>query len=450
MAFTTFTPTGPGGTNIPFSNDTPQTFGKVDYGNIYQAVFDKPEWDNMIHKRFDEAPFIYLLDKKLQEEEPLIGNKFDWAEEGHTERYHTVDSVTVSGDEAEVDVDTEPQLFGIGSVIMSKKGRQYRVVGFEDGVYTLSTADGQNAAISDFGDTVSEEFVGGLMWHLFDATDPCGVLVKGAVPFPEKYTAWVNIISTDIEYCYDEMTQPIWVGKSGLYYYQAQENKILEHNKQKEKLIMFSQGLPGNDINSTPGIVPQLFTFGTSFSTTGAITDSVLVDYDALLKTNGGGRGEYLVLCSHIKMAEVTQAMKDYRLESYAGLFKEVKEGQFSIQLESIMISGTIYHFMAYEFFSFAPTNSTSTIDYNNLLVFLCCAENGGRTKNLTIKYKASYLNKKKENTFLSIKTGHPTATQSGGVRSLDTRCHNEGVSSSFAFIFRKKNKSGLLITTGS
>jgi hypothetical protein len=448
MAFTPFTPTGAGGTNIPISNGSNQTYAKVDYGNLFQAVFDKPEWDSIIHKRFDEAKFAYILDTKLQEEAPLIGEKFQWSEMGHTQRYNTAESVTVSGDTATVVIpNSETQLFGIGSVIMSKSNKQYKVVAFEDGEYTLETVDGSNAAESDFGNTVSEEFEGKPMWHLYDNTDPCGALVKGSVAFPNEYIAWATIISTDVEYCYDEMTQPVWIGNTGLYYWEAQAQKITEHQMQKEKYIVFSQGIGTTGVGSTPGIIPQLFTYGTSFSTTGAITDKVLVDYDALLKTNGGGKGEYLVLCSHIKMAEVTQAMKDYRKEGYAGLFKDVKEGKFNINFESIEIGGTMYHFMAYDFFAFAPTDSTSTIDYNNLLVFLCCTENGGREKLMTIKYVASFIDKKKENSRLSSKNGHPTAVN--GQRVLDNRCFNEAISSKFAFVFRKKNKSGLLITTG-
>lgn len=445
---TTFTPTGQGGTNIPFSNGSNQIFGTVDYGNLFLATFNKPEWDNIIHKRFDEAKFAYIMDKVLQEEKPLIGNVFNWSEMGHTQRYNTAESVSVSGSEAEVDIpNSESQLFGIGSVIMAKSNRQYKVVGFEAGVYTLETLDGQNALESDFGDTVSEEYVGGLMWHLYDSADACGPLVKGAVPVPDKYEAWVQIIPTVVKYCYDEMTQPVWIG-NGLYYMEAQANKITEHQMEKEKYVIFSEGdtTTSSNFGSTPGIIPQLFTYGTSFSTAGAITDTVLVDYDALLKTNGGGRGEYLVLCSHIKMAEVTQAMRQYRIPSYNGMMNEVMKGKFTIEFESIKINGTIYHFVPYDFFSFAPTNETSNIDYNNLLVFICMGENGGREKLLTIKYTASFMpGSPKENTKLSMKPS-PTTPQ-GGVFVLDERCHEEAITSKFALIF-KRSKSGLLITT--
>lgn len=446
---TTFTPTGQGGTNIPISNGSNQIYGTVDYGNLFLATFNKPEWDNIIHKRFDEAKFAYIMDKVLQEEKPLIGNVFNWSEMGHTQRYNTAEAVTVNGTEAEVDIpNSETQLFGIGSVIMSKSNRQYKVVGFENGTYTLETLDGQNAAASDFGDTVSEEYQAGLMWHLYDSSDACGPLVKGAVPVPDKYEAWVQIIPTVVKYCYDEMTQPVWIG-NGLYYMEAQANKITEHQMEKEKYVIFSEGdqTTSSNFGSTPGIISQLFTYGTSFSTPGAITDTVLVDYDALLKTNGGGRGEYIVLCSHIKMAEVTQAMRQYRVQSYNGMMNDVMKGKFTIEFESIKINGCIYHFIPYDFFSFAPTNETSNIDYNNLLVFICMGENGGREKLLTIKYTASFMpGSPKENTRLSMKPS-PTTPQNG-VFVLDERCHEEAITSKFALIFKKRSKSGLLITT--
>lgn len=446
MAITPFTPTGTGGTNIPISNGSNQTFEKINYGNAFHALLDKPEWDDVIHERFDEAPFVYILDKKLQETEPLKGNVYTWTEYGHKERYQTAQSVTVSSDEASVTIpNTETQLFGVGSVIMSPSGRQYRVEGFAAGVYTLSTVNGLNAAVADFGNIVSEALVGGKMWHLYDATDPCGVLVKGATAFPNVYTAWANIVSTNYEYCYDEMTQPIWVA-GGYYYNQTQKLNLAEHQKQKEKQIVFSQGIGTTDINSTPGIIPQLFSRGTSYTTAGAITDKVLLDYDAMLKTNGGGRGEYCVLVSHQNMAAVSMAMKDYRVPSYNGLFKDVKEGKFTFELESFRISGTIYHFIAYDFFSFAPMNAAPSIDYNNVMVFLNVMDGTG-SKCMTIKYVASPITGRKENTKMTVKNGQPTAGE-GGQRVTDDRCWAEGISSKYAFIFQKVTKSGLLITT--
>lgn len=451
MAFTPFNPTGAGGTNIPFSNGSNQVFGKLEYENLFHRAFLKPEWDNIIHKRVDESPFAYIMDKVLQEEAPLIGEKFEWSEMGHTQRYNTVVNADVSGTIADVEIpSSETQLMGIGSVVMSQSGRQYKVTGYDDGdkEYSMETIDGQPALESDWGTIVSEDFTGGQFWHLYDNADPCGALVKGSVPLPDKYEAWATIIQTKFDYCYDELTQPVWVGQKGLFYFELQEHKISEHQMQKEKYVMFSQGIGTSGVGSTPGIIPQLFSFGTSYFTVGAITDKVMVDYDAMLKTNGGGRGEYLVLCSHIKMAEVTQAMKEYRIESYAGLFKDVKDGKFSIEFESIKINGTIYHFMAYDFFSYAPTNATATIDYNNLLVFLNVGENGGKTRNLSIKYVAIPMNGRKENTILSLKTGHPASVLTGGQRSEDSRCFSEGYSSKLALIFRKKTKSGLLIST--
>lgn len=454
MANTAFTGLNPVSSNIPFANGSNQQLSPVGFDNFFHSMFYKPEWDSIIHKRFNLAPFTYLLDKKLTEEALATTDNFYWSEFGHFERYQTAESVTVAGSEAEVTIPSdEQQLFGVGSVVMSPSQRQYRVDAYVGssygGTYTFITVDGGAAAEEDWGTVDGESFVGGQAWHLSDLGNPCGELVKGNIPFPDKFVAWSTIIQTTQNWCADEADKLVWIGDN-YYYHVSQENMISEHQRQKEKQIMFYEGNSNNTVNSTPGVIPQLLNFGTSLSFVGSITDQVLLDYDAQLKTNGGGQGEYLVLCTPQKLAEVSMAMKDYRVKSYDGMMKDVMAGDFSFNIESIKINGTIYHYMAYNYYSFVPNNVTNdtSIDYNSLLVYLCLSDAEG--KNVVIKYNKDLISGKKENNLMSIRPGHTTASLGGGSAVLTNRCHEDQISSKFIFVLRKLTKHGLLISAGA
>ena len=398
------------------------TTGKFDFStenNLFYDPFLKPVWDTMLYKNYEQYLLTYIFDYIGAAKETPYAT-MNWAEIGDIRKQQTVASASLSTIYADVTLQESERYYIVGDVIKLPSGRfgyVKEIVSTSPQVLKLEALNGENWSADDFSENPT-------LFHQYNMFEACYTLPEGRNFFPEQKSASMMWLADKQEYCIDTASQPIWLEYNGKNYWVGQNQEFMykNHLKSVEGAIVFGQSATVSDgATSQPGIVTQVLDEGNVVSNSGATTEDDLIDFGVQLIKNGTeAKGEYIVLCGANYQANVTKAMKDYRVHQYANSALVKTTDEFKSKLSSYQYNDTLYHFFNYPLFNEMPP--ADDINYQKAGLFLNIGQ-GMKARGIEIYYRVNNLGLK-EYMRKSLKYGHGVDK----IRMDDSRCVSEAV----------------------
>lgn len=436
MAFTSINNPTPGSSTSPHT-----ATGKIDYENLFHSDYVRQNWGDMIinkcYAQYDDVKMLEMLGATGVTED----DKEYWLEQGLTRKQQTIVSATVSGNTAEITILETEQYHVTKDEIKLPSGKNVRVksiISTTPNVIEVESVDGSPILLAEMP-------AGDKLFHVGNFLEQCYELPFGRRFFPDKRVAIVTTVGENYQYCESEVSKPMWNGK--YYYFQEQKTNQTQHLKNVLNRLIFGQATNTPMFDgavSDSGIIQKVLLDGNVGTYTGAIVEDDIIDYVTQLKENSSLKNEYLVWCGSRFMANVTKALKDYRLDGCCNGSFSANEGTYAFKLTQFDVNGVILTFKECVIFNEPPISSVvGAIDYKDAALFVNIGSNN-KAKGLELKYKKNVFGVT-EKSMTSSRVGHVGMGSGQIVRSTNNNCYEEAITSKYMLKMTCLNNHGFI-----
>ena len=143
-------------------------------------------------------------------------------------------------------------------------------------------------------------------------------------------------------------------------------------------------------------------------------------------------------------MANVTKALKDYRLDGCCNGSFSANEGTYAFKLTQFDVNGVILTFKECVIFNEPPISSVvGAIDYKDAALFVNIGSND-KAKGLELKYKKNVFGVT-EKSMTSSRVGHVGMGSGQIVRSTNNNCYEEAITSKYMLKMTCLNNHGFI-----
>lgn len=367
---------------------------------VFQSGIQGIEHSNILTFKYPQYYMTALLDK-LGSSEPVARDVFSWSIMDRTRlsaNYTAIANGTTATATLTLDIAASGVNLGYfqpGDVIrVGKTGALGRVSsitssgGFQQ--ILVTRPDGSNWNTTVLPAVTSADSIG----HVFTAFGEGTNGPDGRVFLPTEDENFTQILKRSMKVTGSEMSNKTILGDGKAWYFTVEDILMKEFARDREILVMFGQKANNSGIKWSRGILDWVTTGGvlTTYASLPGVTEADLQAHIQKLIREGGS-AEYLVLCGSKFLADVMNALKDYKIHNSTP--DSLGSRMAGLDFSGYSFIGKKIYFAYYELFDdpsvlpYVGTPSASAINFRDFSLWLDMGQDSSGRNLITLKYKA-------------------------------------------------------------